>query len=350
MKNNINISVILPIYNEELFIKDTIESLLIQKTSCSFEIIIVDGMSNDKTKNIINQKIIENPDNRILMLNNEKKIVSSGFNIGLSQSKGDIIIRVDGHSKLDEYYLENCQSVLKEVDADCVGGPTEHLSNTFLGNIIRVAQTSKFGNGGAAFRGKIKKGMYVDTLAFGAYKRQVFNKIGGYDEELIRNQDDEFNFRLLQCGGKIWIDPRIKSFYYNRNSIFKLVKQYFQYGFYKSFVIRKRNGIASVRHVIPGIFVLGLILSYFLFYMKLNQFFFISLILCYSFTNIVFTIVSLKRKSFNLFSLFLLFFMYFVIHFSYGIGTILGSIYILFSKGSKEIVDTSFDKKIFNKN
>ena len=150
--------------------------------------------------------------------------------------------------------------------------------------------------------------MYVDTLAFGAYKREVFNTIGGYDEDLVRNQDDEFNFRLIQSGGKIWLDPRIKSIYYNRNSILKLSKQYFQYGFYKLFVIRKRNGVASLRHIIPGIFVLGLILSYLLMYTGLNQFFFYSLVISYSSTNIMFTIISLKRKTFNLFLLFLLFF------------------------------------------
>lgn len=350
MIENIKISIILPVYNEKLYISRTIDSLLNQITSFSYEIIIVDGMSTDGTRKIIKNKISQSPKINIKLINNKKKFVSFGFNIGLTNSKGDIIIRVDGHSKLDKYYIQNSILVLKEVNADCVGGATEHQSNTFIGSIITKAQTSNFGTGGVMFRKNINKGMYTDTLAFGAYKREVFNKIGGYDEELVRNQDDEFNFRLIQSGGRIWIDPRIKSIYFNRNSIFKLAKQYFQYGFYKLFVIRKRNGIASVRHIIPGIFVLGLISSYSFMYMNLNQFFFYSLILSYSFTNIVFTIISLKRKSFNLFLFFLLFFMYFVIHFSYGIGTILGIIYILFSKGSKDIVDTSFDKKIFNTN
>jgi len=350
MKKPIKISIIIPVFNEELYISDTIDSLLNQSTSYPFEIIIVDGISTDSTRQIVQSKINQNPVDKIKLIDNKNRIVSSGFNIGLSNSKGEIIIRVDGHSKLDKYYVENCLLVLDEVNADCVGGVTEHKSNSLIGSIIAKAQTSNFGTGGALFRKNINQGMYVDTLAFGAYKREVFKKIGGYDEELIRNQDDEFNFRLIQSGGKIWIDPRIKSFYFNRNSIRKLAKQYFQYGFYKLFVMRKRNGIASIRHIIPGFFVLGLFSSYLLKALNFNQFIFNSLIISYSLINIVFTILLLKKSFINLFYLFLLFFTYFIIHFSYGIGTILGGIYILFSKGSKEIVDTSFDKKNFNIN
>lgn len=350
MIKSIKISIIIPVYNEGLYISDTVDSLLNQNTSYNHEIIIVDGMSTDGTRKIIQDKINRNPNKIIKLFDNKKRIVSSGFNIGLTNSVGDIIIRVDGHSKLDKSYIKNCILILKEVNADCVGGTTEHKSNNFIGSIITKAQTSNFGTGGVVFRKNINKGMYTDTLAFGAYKREVFNKIGGYDEELVRNQDDEFNFRLIQSGGKIWIDPRIKSIYFNRSSTFKLAKQYFQYGFYKLFVMRKRNGIASIRHIIPGFFVLGLFLSYLLMAFNLNQLFFQTIILSYSITNLICTIISLKEKSFNLFSLFSLFFMYFVIHLSYGIGTVVGCIYILFSKGSKDIVDTNFDKKIFNTN
>lgn len=350
MKDKSVISIIIPTFNEELYIANTIDSLIAQKTSYKFEIIIVDGMSNDDTRKIIKQKIIDYPQKNIIILDNKRKIVSSGFNIGLSHSKGEIIIRVDGHTKLDKYYIENCVSTIKKIDVECVGGPTKHIGNTFIGNIIRIAQTSTFGTGGASFRKKVKKGKYVDTLAFGAYKRAIFNEIGGYDEELVRNQDDEFNFRLIQNGGKIWIDPKIKSNYYNRNSILGLSKQYFQYGYYKILVMKKRNGIASLRHIIPGIFVSLFLIFLSLTVLDVNRMFFLYFISLYTFVNIFFSIDSIMKESVNLMLSFILFFTYFVMHFSYGMGTILGSFGILFSRGSKKVMDASFDKKMFNRN
>jgi GT2 family glycosyltransferase len=129
---------------------------------------------------------------------------------------------------------------------------------------IALAQSSRFGVGGVAFRTGSEDGRYVDTLAFGAYRREVFGRIGRFDEELIRNQDDEFNFRLTQAGGKIWLDPSIRSVYYSRASLSGLWKQYFQYGLYKVRVIQKRRAVPSWRHLIPGLFVLSLLFSFLL--------------------------------------------------------------------------------------
>ena len=150
--------------------------------------------------------------------------------------------------------------MLNKKNASCVGGPTKHFSNTFIGRNISIAQCSYFGAGGASFRTGVSKGKYVNTLAFGAYKRAEFLKVGAYDEELIRNQDEELNYRIVKNGGKIWIDPSIKSIYYVRNSILKLFTQYFYYGFYKVRVIQKIKSIFSLRHLVPAIFVLTLIL------------------------------------------------------------------------------------------
>ena len=347
MKSNIKFSFILPIFNEELFISKTIDSLLAQQTSYAFEIIIADGMSNDRTKKIIEEKLLFFKN--IIYIENKSKIVSTGFNLGLSISKGEYIIRVDGHSCLDNYFVENSIQIFKRIDADCVGGATEHRSNTFIGNIIRIAQISDFGTGGVPFRKKINKGMYVETLAFGVYKREVFSKIGGYDEELIRNQDDEFNFRLIQDGGRIWLDPKIKSIYYTRNSLLKFIKQYFQYGFYKPLVMRKRNGMSSIRHIIPGIFVLVFFALFFLMAFNQNKILFLLLLLSYSLTSVFHIIKILKNESINPLSSLLLFVTYFLMHFSYGIGTILGALFFKTLQGSKRVVDTKFNKKLFNK-
>ena len=212
-------------------------------------------MSTDGTRDIIIKYQKDHPN--IHLIDNPEKIVSTGFNRALNELKGDIIIRVDGHCEIAPDYIQKCLECLEKINADCVGGPTEHVESGLVGKSIKIAQSSFFGVGGVSFRQKVEKGKYVDTLAFGAYKREVFEKFGGYDEELVRNQDDEFNFRIVQGGGKIWLDPSIKSTYTQRNSFTGLFKQYFQYGFYKIRVMQKRRGIASWRHLVPGIFVLS---------------------------------------------------------------------------------------------
>ena len=196
----------------------------------------------------------------IKLIRNNARTVPVGFNKALSFAEGDVIIRVDGHSTLEPDFINNSIKMLNKKNASCVGGPTKHFSNTFIGKNISIAQCSYFGAGGASFRTGVSNGKYVNTLAFGAYKRAEFLKVGAYDEELIRNQDEEFNYRIVKNGGKIWIDPSIKSIYYVRNSLLKLFSQYFYYGFYKVRVIQKIKSIFSFRHLVPAIFVLTLIL------------------------------------------------------------------------------------------
>ena len=213
------ISVILPIRNEEHFITKTLDSILSQSDD-NVEIIIADGLSTDGTREIIQS--FQESNHNIQLIDNPEKIVSTGFNRALTMAKGDIIIRVDGHSEIAPNYINRCITQLQNINADCVGGATDHIALGVIGQSINLGQSSKFGAGGVPFREGVDKGRYVDTLAFGAYKREVFEKFGGYDEELVRNQDDEFNFRLIQNGGEIWLDPSIKSKYFARNSFIKL--------------------------------------------------------------------------------------------------------------------------------
>ena len=195
------VSVIIPIKNEIKFIRNTLLSILNQKFDGLLEIIISDGLSNDGTLDVVKQ-FQENYKN-IKLIRNNAQIVPVGFNKALNIANGDIIIRVDGHSILEPDYIKNSIRILDETNASCVGGPTKHSSNTIIGNNISAAQCSYFGAGGASFRTGVKEGKYVNTLAFGAYKRAEISKVGGYDEELIRNQDEEFNYRIIKNGGKI---------------------------------------------------------------------------------------------------------------------------------------------------
>ena len=347
MNTKIDISFILPIFNEESTIEDTLNSIIFQKTSHTFEIIIADGMSTDNTRNIVTKKL--DKFNCIKLINNEKKIVSVGFNLALSISRADIIVRVDGHSKIEENFIENCIKVFDRVNADCVGGPTKHLSSSYTGNIIRIAQTSDFGSGGVPFRKGISKGQYVDTVAFGAYKRSVFKKNGGYDEELIRNQDDELNSRLIQNNGKIWIDPTIKSSYYTRSSLSSFAKQYFQYGFYKVIVMQKRGSIASIRHLVPAIFVSNILVFLMLQYLNIQNSLIELVMIIYFVLNMAFSLKSTVKNNFFPISWISLFFTYFIMHFSYGLGTLIGFIHSLFKQRSNKTQDVHFNKKLFCK-
>ena len=338
------ISVILPIRNEKQFIEKTLTSITNQKFDGELEIIISDGLSNDGTLDIIKQ--FQKKYRYIKLVRNYAKTVPVGFNKALSIAKGDIIIRVDGHSTLEPDFINNCIKMLNEKNASCVGGPTKHFSNNFIGRNISIAQCSYFGAGGASFRTGVSKGKYVNTLAFGAYKRAEFLKVGAYDEELIRNQDEELNYRIVKNGGKIWIDPSIKSIYYVRNSILKLFNQYFYYGFYKVRVIQKIKSIFSLRHFVPAIFVSTLILfTVIAIFQKIFwPIFFLGGI--YLFMNITFSIYELIKSKSK--SLVILPVIYFIMHLSYGIGFLAGLVFFVNRWRTSSVVDNSFKKKNFS--
>ena len=261
------VTIIMPIRNEAEFVRRSLGAVLVQDypPEC-LEVLVVDGMSDDGTRRIVREmfersKVEMSQCSSLQLLDNPERIVPTALNIGLEHANGDIIIRVDGHCEIVPDYVRRCVAILEEAGADCVGGAMETVGRTVMAESIALAQSAPFGVGGVAFRTGSDEGRYVDTLAFGAYRREVFERIGNFDEELVRNQDDEFNFRLTQAGGKIWLDPSIQSVYYSRASLQGLWKQYFEYGLYKVRLIQKRGAVPSWRHLIPGGFVLGLIFS-----------------------------------------------------------------------------------------
>ena len=342
------ISVIFPIRNEKQYIASSLESILNQAQNSPIEILIADGMSTDGTRKIINE--YQKYNSSIHILDNPEKVVSTGFNRALSIAKGEVIIRVDGHAIVKPNYIDQCLRVLEKTNADCVGGPILNSSDGVIGNSINIAQSSKFGVGGVAFRRKIKKGQFVDTLAFGAYKRDVFKRIGGYDQELIRNQDDEFNYRLIQKGGKIWLDPSIQSIYFPRKSIIKLFSQYFQYGIYKVRVMQKRRGLASFRHIIPLLFILSLLGSTF-YYMEIQVI--VPLLITslpYLSLSILLSINQLIKNLKNWRSTIFLPLVFSTMHFAYGFGYLLGLCLFIFKWRDIEVKDSCFDKATFDNN
>src|SRR4030043_1538363 len=262
MKENLDISIIIPSRNEEKYIQTTINRILNQKgvrKVYSYELIIVDGTSTDKTVDII----LDNCKNHaeIKLIKNDKKITPVAFNLGIKNSSGKYVCILGAHSEIENDYLINCIETIENVKADNVGGPWRAKGYGYIGKAIALAFQSPFAVGNAKSHYLNYEG-YVDPVWGGFYRRDVFNKIGLFDENLVRNQDDELNYRLTKSGGKIWQSTKIRYFYMCRNSIKKLFLQYFQGGFWKVLVIKKHKLPASIRHLIPGIFVssLGLLI------------------------------------------------------------------------------------------
>lgn len=279
------VSLILPVRNEGLFIRETLLAFLEQDYPHDhMEILIADGLSTDDTAKQITQFAANYPSPSIYLIDNPKLTMPAGFNIAMQRSQGDIIILTGGHTKLAKNYVSRCVELLEQTGADCVGGPIETIGKTTIAQAIALAQSSWFGVGGATFRMKDARAGFVDTVAFGAYRRSVFDKIGLLDEELVRNQDDEFNFRLTQRGGRIWLDPSIRSVYYSRSSLRRLWKQYFDYGMYKVRVIQKRGAVPAWRHLAPGAFVATLLIGSLAFVLS-RQKIWLAPALAYAFAN-----------------------------------------------------------------
>jgi cellulose synthase/poly-beta-1,6-N-acetylglucosamine synthase-like glycosyltransferase len=313
------ISVLAPIRNEEHTIKECIDSILNQDYSPDkMEILVIDGVSTDTTRDIINQLA----PSRLRVLTNPRKTVPHALNTGLERAKGDIIVRVDGHATLEPDYLSRCVDHLQRTGADCVGGVILSKNSTLTGRAIALAMSSPFGVGNARFRTSGKAG-FVDTLAFGAYRKPVFEQLGVFDEELTRCQDDEFNYRLRKAGGSIYFTPEIRSHYTPRSSLLKLWKQYFQYGLYKVRVLQKHLRMMQLRQFVPPLFVMGLFgsllasLVYPLFWGCFGL-----VVTSYVCVNLFFTIKIAWRKGIIIGLYLPLIFL--ILHTSYGLGFLTG--------------------------
>ncbi len=253
------VSVLMPIRNEARYIERSLGAVLAQDyPQGRLEVLVLDGMSTDGTREIVGR--VASGVTNVRLVDNPLGIVSTALNCGLRESRGEIVLLVGGHCEIARDYVRQCVSCLAETQSACVGGPIQTIGESHAASTIALAVSSPFGVGNAHFRTSTFEG-YVDTVAFGAYRREVFEQIGLFDEELVRNQDDEFNFRLSQSGGRIFMSPAIKSVYFSRASLRGLWKQYFQYGFWKVRLIQKRGGIPSWRLAVAPCFVLGLILS-----------------------------------------------------------------------------------------
>ncbi len=248
----------MPIRNEADFIERAIKSILNNDYPAEkMEILVVDGMSDDGTREIVRK--LSQADGRIRILDNPRRIVPTAMNIGLKAAKGELFIRIDGHAEIPrDFITRSVQCLAEHPDAWVVGGPIRTVADTYTGRSIAAAMCSPIGVGNSRFRLADFEG-WVDTLAFGTHHKWVVDKIGYFDDELVRNQDDEFNLRIILAGGKIWMSKAIQSTYFSRGSLCRLWRQYFQYGFWRIRTLQKHKRPAGVRQIVPLVFVLSLL-------------------------------------------------------------------------------------------
>lgn len=249
----------MPIRNEAAFIERAIRSILHNSYPAEkMEILVVDGMSDDGTREIVRR--LSQGDNRVRMLDNPRRIVPTAMNIGLKAARGELFIRIDGHAEIPtDYVVKSVQCLREHPQAWVSGGSIRTVADTYTGRAIAAAMRSPIGVGNSRFRLGEYEG-WVDTLAFGTHHKWIVDKVGYFDEELVRNQDDEFNLRILLAGGKIWMSKAIQSTYFSRGSLPKLWRQYFQYGFWRIRTLQKHKRPATFRQLVPLIFVWSFLL------------------------------------------------------------------------------------------
>jgi succinoglycan biosynthesis protein ExoA len=251
------VSMILPIRNEASYIEKTLRAMLRQDYSrLHLEIIVADGDSSDGTVEVVKAAAAAS-DIPIKVVRNPERIVPTGFNRAVEQSQGDVIVRIDGHTIIAPDYIRQCVDALRRSGAANVGGRMDPVGITTIGKAVALATASPFGVGGSRFHYS-RTEEWVDTVYMGAWPREVFAAAGLFDTEQVRNQDDEFNYRLRSMGGRILLSPAIQSLYHNRGTVRSLWRQYFQYGYWKVRVMQKHAKQMRLSHFVPAAFVLML--------------------------------------------------------------------------------------------
>lgn len=252
------VSVILPILNEERYLRDAVISILSQDYQGDFEIVLAVGPSKDKTREIADQLHREN--SRVIVVDNPSGRTAAGLNLALNASQGSVIVRVDGHSQIPKDYITIAVELLQSTGAVNVGGMMAAQGVTRFEKAVAGAMRSPLGVGASRFHTGGEAGE-VDTVYLGVFNKAALLAIGGFDERFTRAQDWELNFRLRANGGTIYFDPRLQVSYRPRPTITSLAKQYFEYGRWRRVVSRRHKGTINYRYLAPPVALSGFLSS-----------------------------------------------------------------------------------------
>jgi glycosyltransferase involved in cell wall biosynthesis len=256
------VSIVIPCYNEEKTIRLLLLAISEQTYPLSdIEVIIADGMSTDRTREEIDTFILDHPDLAVKVVDNRARVIPVALNTAIKASTGDFIVRLDAHSIPSQDYVAQCIADLEKGLGDNVGGIWEITPGGlgWMAESIAIAAKHPLGVGDAHYR-FTERAQEVDTVPFGSYRRNLIERMGGYDETLLTNEDYEFNVRIRREGGKIWLNPAIRSTYYSRPDIKTLAKQYWRYGYWKVRMLRRYPDTVRWRQAIPPLFTLSLII------------------------------------------------------------------------------------------
>lgn len=321
------VTAMIVVRNEEQYIGRAVMSLLKQKYPKEFfELLIIDGNSEDRTlleaKHAVREYEKEYGLVQVHYLENPKKNLAAGWNIGIKKAKGEYVVRIDAHAEADLNLISKCIKILQEKkDVVCAGGRIETESSTKKGKIISDVLSSPFGIGNAKFRYSEKSG-YVDTVAYGVYRKSIFEEAGYFNEEFMRNQDNDMHGRIKKHGGKFYLEASVKSTYYSRGTIKSMAKQAFGNGKWSIIGWKKsesKEGI-SIRHMIPLCFVLGnIILLIGSFFSKIFRMIYSAMYLVYFIFALFFAI----KKTRNIGNILKMCICYWLLHVSYGAGSLL---------------------------
>jgi succinoglycan biosynthesis protein ExoA len=251
------VSVIIPVLNEERYIAGCLRAVAAQDYPAhKMEIIVVDGMSTDRTSEIV--RGFAERDHRIRLLPSPKRRTPFSMNIGVAAATGEVVVRVDGHSVIGSDHVRRCVEFLLQSGADHVGGLMRQQGNTFLAKAIALALSSPAGVGNARFRYTDRE-QDIDTVPFGAYRRETILRLGGFDEAFPIGQDSEFDYRITLSGGRVRITPHIWTDYFCRDSPRALARQFYRYGRAKAHILHKHGGLPSPRALAPATLLTALL-------------------------------------------------------------------------------------------
>lgn len=251
------VSVIMPVRNEERFVEGALAGVL-ATTGVALEVLVVDGRSTDGTADRVRAVAARDP--RVRLLDNPAQIVPVALNLAIRESRGEIVMRADAHAELPPDYITVLVAQLLATGATNVGGVCETLPGEGTAQAEAIASTlsSPWGVGGATFRTGADAPTWVDTVPFGCWRKSVLEALGGFDEAMVRNQDDELNGRIIAGGGRILLVPSVRIRYFARPTLTALGRMYFQYGWFKPLALRKIGRAVTVRQFVPALAVLAL--------------------------------------------------------------------------------------------
>ena len=317
------ISVILPVRNEEKYIEACVASIFAQDYPAELmEVLFVDGRSEDRTVALLHELQKAHP--QIVVLDNPNRTVPYAMNIGIRESRGEVIVRLDAHAEYPEDYVRLSVETLLTQDCDNAGGVFETRGRGFMGEAIAEMLRTPLGVGNATYR-LTKEDGYVDTVPFGCYKRALFERIGGFDERMTRNQDNELNFRIRKNGGKIYLNHNIRVLYYCRDTIRGIMKMGFMNGKWNVITMTLVPGSMGVRHFVPLAFVLSTILLVLLTLLTRSMLFGGLLALewgAYLLLDFFYAYTIAKEKGWRFFPVEVI--LYPAFHFAYGFGSLRG--------------------------